>query len=236
MIELILDPYPAATMQARRDFAHITQQRIIEKPYWFRDTNTGIEYRGIYGAIGWPQKITGRGDELPGYAVIVGARKDEEVQAEESRLDILDEVEERSEDLLIHECANMRNRWGYGVHDSLIPVFIGDYRPFELVVAHYNSRVSEDTEDESQAFIVSPPDDYESSNSFDIYMGRLRTVLSAKAKRLYINNNTIIKNRIVSFSRDDPAIMALGGLIHTLLLRQPWMEQAIPSVWQIEEV
>ena len=238
MIEFLQDKYPIATMQARRDYAHVTKSRVVEPPYWFRDTFTGKEYHGIYGAIGWPQRLTEYGKERPGYAVIIGVRKIKGEDPENARFDVLEELGEisGSEDVLIKDCVLMRNRWGYGIHDSILPVFYGDHRPFELVVADFNTHVAESTNDDRDAFIVSPPDDFDSSNAFDIYMGRLRSVLAAKAKRLNLGDNTIIKNRIVSFKRDDPAIMALGGLMHTMLLRMPWMEQTTPSVWQMPEV
>lgn len=232
------DKYPIAIMQARRDYAHVTNTLVVEPPYWFRDTETGYEYHGIYGCIGWPQRISEQGDERNGYAAVVGVRKIEGQDPENARFDLLDEIQEisGSEDLLIKECVAMRSRWGYGVHESILPVFYGDHRPFELIVAEFNTHIAETTNDDRGAFIVSPPDDFENPKAFDVYMGRLRTVLSANAKRLHLGNSTIIKNRIVSFKRDDPAVMALGGLMHVLLLRQPWMEQTTPSVWQMPDI
>lgn len=235
MIEHIHEEYPEATMQARRDFAKVTKTPIVEKPYWFRDTDTKREYHGIYGAIGWPQKLSERGDELPGYGVIVGVLRDAGNKAEHAAFHVLEEAEHKAEDLLIQQCVQMRERWGYGVHKDILPFFFGDYRPFELTVAHFNTRLLEATGTDEHAFIVSPPDDFDQPNAFDIYMGRLRTVLSSEAKRLHLDNHEIIKNRILAFRRDDPAIMALGGLMHTLLIRSPWMEQTTPGIWQMPE-
>lgn len=238
MIEFCHEPYSQSTMQARRDFAHVTKSPVIEPPYWFRDTKTEKEYHGIYGAIGWPQRLSEHGDERPGYGVVVGVRKIKAQEAAEARFDILDEIEEQagSEELLIKACVEMRARWGYGVHESILPVFYGDHRPFELVVAEFNTHIAETSDDDRQAFIVSPPDDFENPKAFDVYMGRLASVLRSKTKRLYIKPFEQIQNRVLAFRRDDPAIMALGGLIHVLLLRQPWMEQTTPSVWQMPEV
>ena len=238
MITHIQEKYPIETMQARRDFAYITKSRLVEPPYWFRDTETGREYHGIYGCIGWPQSLSEKGNERAGYAAVVGVRKIAGQDAAEARMDMLEEIEERSgaEDLLIRACIEMRKRWGFGIHRDLLPVFYGDYRPFELVIAYVNTRMIEAGAKETDAFVVSPSDDYDVSNAFDIYVGRLRSVLSAQAKRLHLGKSEIIKNRIVSFRRDDPAIMALGGLMHTLLLRQPWLEQATPSVWRMPDV
>ena len=239
MIEFLQDKYPIATMQARRDYAHVTKTPVVEPPYWFRDTDTGKEYHGIFGALGWPQRLSESANSRDGYAVIVGILKIEGQDPENARMEVLEELEEQSgsEGRLIKACVKMRNRWGYGVHHSILPVFYGDHRPFELVVADFNTRIAETTNDDREAFIVSPPDDFDNPKAFDIYMGRLRSVLVAgQDKRLFLEDGQIIRNRIKTFRRDDPAIMALGGLMHTLLLRQPWMEQTTPSVWQMPEV
>lgn len=233
-IEVIQEKYPEATMQARRDFALIQKQRVVEPAYWFRNTETGEEYHGLYAGIGWPQRVTEKGDQLPGYAVIVAVTKGQGV-AEDAAFKIVEEIESLSVDLLIQKCIKLRARWGFGVHPHLMRVFLGDYRQFEMVVANYNARVIESDGDDRQAFIVSPPDDFDNLQAFDIFVRRLQSVLTAKAKRLYLGDHEIIKNRILSFRRDDPAIMALGGLVHALLLRTPWMEQSTPSVFQLLE-
>lgn len=238
MIIHVQEKYPLETMQARRDFAHITKSRLVEPPYWFRDTETEREYHGIYGCIGWPQRLSEKMDKRDGYAAIVGVRKIADQDAAEAKIDVLDEIEERvgNEGILINRCIEMRKRWGFGVHRDLMPVFFGDYRPFELVVAYVNTKMLEAGAKETDAFVVSPPDDYEAPNAFDIYVSSLGLVLSRQTKRLRIGKAEVIKNRISAFKRDDPAIMALGGLMHTLLLRQPWMEQATPSVWRMPDV
>jgi hypothetical protein len=238
MIEFCQEKYPIETMMARRDFAHVTKTRVVEPPYWFRDTATGLEYHGIYGAIGWPQRLSERGDERSGYGVVVGVRKIKGQDPGDARFDVLEEIQELSgsEGLLIKSCVEMRSRWGYGVHESILPVFYGDHRPFELVVADFNTRIAETMNNDRHAFIVTPPDDYDNAKAFDVFMGRLASVLAEKSKRLYLGNHDVIKNRIQAFKRDDPAIMALGGLVHVLLLRQSWMEQSTESVWQMEDV
>jgi len=238
MIEFVQEKYPEATMMARRDYAHVTKTKVVEPPYWFRDTNTDKAYHGIAGGLGWPQRLSEKANSRPGYAVVVGIRKIEGQDPEEARIDVLEELEEESgsEGLLIKACVEMRQRWGYGVHESILPVFHGDHRPFELVVADFNTRIAENSDDDKDAFVVSPPDDYDNPKAFDIYMGRLRSVLAEKSKRLFLDDGDKIRNRIKTFMRDDPAIMSLGGLIHTLLLRQPWLEQTTPSVWQMPEI
>jgi hypothetical protein len=232
MIEVIQHSHPRATMQARRDFAEITKQPLVELPYWFRAGNT--ELRGLYGCMGWPQKVKESGINRKGYAAVVGVIKDD-TPAPDSKLYVMEEIEDDSPENLIHGCVAMRDRWGFGVHPHLLRVFMGDYRPYELITARYNAKMIEQDENDSQAFIIAPPDDFDQANAFDIYVGVLRTVFSRATKRLWLGSNEILANRIGEFTRDDPAITAMGGLIHTLLLRTPWMEQSTPSVFQLPE-
>ena len=235
MIELVHEPYAVETMQARKDFAKITNTPLVERPYWFKNTETGKEYHGLYGAIGWPQRVEENGEGKHGYACVVGVRKDGH-EAEEATFEVLDEAEDISVDNLIFKCVSLRDKWGFGVHPSLFEYFTGDHLLFELVVAHYNTRLVEARRSEREAFVISQPDDFEVKNAFDIYFRRLQSVLKAGIKRLYLQENEIIKNRIVAFRRDDPAITAIGGMVHTLLIRKMWMDQTTPSVWQTPEV
>jgi hypothetical protein len=234
MIELVKEQYPKQTMMARRDFAKVTKQRVVQNPYWFRDRDTGREYHGLYSAIGWPQRIAESGDQLPGYSVIVGVVKDK-MPPEAATMRVLAEFETKAEEHLIDMSVQLRKRWGFGAHPALLRFILGDHRICETVLGNYNARVIDRDEGDSQALIVSPPDDYDNPRAFDVFMGRLRTVLT-DPKRLYLDRHPIITNRLRAFQRDDPAIMALGGLVHTLLLRTPWMEQATPGIWQMPEI
>lgn len=235
MIVLVHDPEPEATMMARRDFAHIQKRPVIENPYWFKDDANGVEFYDLAACVGWPQEVNERGDQLPGYAAVVGVLKEDGVEPEDARFLVLEEVTENAEMLLIQEAVALRERWGFGAHTNLLRFYWGDYRQMESVVARYNSQVAEMGLDDRNAFIISPPDDFENNRAFDIYVGTLRTVLSPKSKRLFIGHNEVIKNRLLSFRRNDPAIAALGGMVHTMLLRTPWMEQSTSSVFQMPE-
>lgn len=235
MIRLVQEKHPTETMQARRDFAHVTKEPVVELPYWFRDTDTGKEYYNLYAGLGWPQKANEKGDQLPGYAAIVAVVKGSK-DAIDAPFQVVAELQEHSVDILITECVKMRNRWGFGVHPQLLDIFIGNHTQFENVVASYNTVLAEAGRPDHEAFIVSPADDFDSPQAFDLALRRLQLTIAGKTKRLYLGDNVVIKNRILSFKRDDPAILALGGLVHTLLLRVPWMEQSNPSVFQLDEV
>lgn len=236
MIQVIQEKHPTETMQARRDFAHVTKEPVVELPYWFKDTDTGKEYYNLYAGLGWPQKVTEKGDQLPGYAGIIAVVKGSK-DAIDAPFQVVAEIQEPSVDILITECVKLRKKWGFGVHPQLLDIFIGDHTQFDTVVAGYNTVLAEAGRPDREAFIVSPADDFDSPQAFDLAVRRLQSVLMVKqGKRLYLGDSEIIKNRILSFRRDDPAILALGGLVHTLLMRTPWMEQSVPSVFQLDEV
>ena len=234
MISVVCEEYPVETLLSRLDFACVCNSPLVEQPYWFVD-DKGREFHGIFACIGWPQEVTERNDQLPGYAAIVGVSKDAAIRAEDARFVVLDEVAESSEMLLLRSADEMRRKWGFGVHPKLMRYFWGDYRTMESVVSRFNAEAIERDGDDTNAVIITPPDDFDNQRSFDIYVGTLRTVLSPKAKRLYVGAGEIIKNRLLSFRRGDPAIIALGGLVHTLLLRTLWMEQTNLSAFEMPD-
>lgn len=219
-------------MAARRDYANVTKTPTVEKPYWFLDDETGWEYYGIFGGIGWPQKVVETDKQRSGYAVVVGVLKRKGEPPLNASFIILDEVQEHSVDILLEKAVSMRKRWGYGAHKSIMPVFIGDHRQFEMTVADYNTKAVMEGREQDE-LIVSPPDEFDNPQAFDVYLRRLHTVLSKDGKRLHLARNEIIQQRIIEFMRDDPAITAVGGLVHALLLRTPWMEQSSPAVFSL---
>lgn len=230
MIQLIVDKFPEETAMARRDFAIVTKTMQYDPPYWFKDTESGREFKGLYGCIGWPGKVTDINDQPPGYACIIG------VQKEDERFRIVDECESPTPKMLIEKCLIMRQRWGFKTHPALFQVFIGDHLRFELIVAQFNVMITKGTDD-SDAFIVSPPDDFENPKRFDIYFRQLQYVSQPPPdNKLYYGKSDIIKNQLVAFKRDNPAVIAVGGLIHTLLGRKPWKVSTEPTVFEMPEL
>lgn len=231
-LRLVTEQFPASTMMARKDFAKVQNKKLIEPVHWFTDGDN--EYYNLFMGIGWPQRITERADQLPGYSCMVGVEKSAQIAAESAKFIVLDEIEEFSVTQLLSASVEMRGLWGFGLHKRFLRVFYGDHRTFELTVANYNGRLIEDDGNDLNAVIVSPPDDYDTPQAFDIFLRRLEDVLSEKNKRLNLGNADIIRNRILSFTRNDPAIMALGGLMHVLLMRTPWMESLDSGVFGVD--
>jgi len=230
MIKTLCDKFPEAVMQARRDFAIVKKTRLYDPPYWFQDTESGKEFKGLYGCIGWPGHVKDINDQPPGYAAVIG------IQKEDEKFRILDECDSFSPEQLIEKCLIMRQRWGFKLHPALFEVFVGDHLRFELVVAQFNSKMIADSKSDSDAFMVSPPDDFENPKRFDLYFRRLQYVTSPDNKRLIIGNASFLRNQLAAFKRDNPAVLAIGGLIHTLLGRTPWKVSTEESVFEMPEL
>lgn len=235
IIKFCCEENPQATMQARKDFARITGQEAVAAPYWFENTQNGERYYGVYGSIGWPGKMQGHIFMTAGYAAIVGVLKRDGEDPEKAPFKILEEIENKTVDGLIRQCFKIRGKWGFGLHPDLLPFWFGDHDgPYELIVAKVNTQLVEKHR-EDQAFILSPPDDFGQDQTFDTYLQELRAVVETNRKRLLVGDANILKKRFSRFERDDPCITAIGGLMHTLLIREPWLTQTTPSVWQMPE-
>uniref|UniRef100_A0A6M3LHZ5 Uncharacterized protein n=1 Tax=viral metagenome TaxID=1070528 RepID=A0A6M3LHZ5_9ZZZZ len=234
-IEIHQEEWPAGTEMARRDFAIVTGVKQYDPPYWFVDKETNKEYKGIYGCIGWPGAVMNERDseQPPGYAAVIG------VQREDERFHLLEEVDALSPKLLIDKCLRMRTRWGFKVHPSLLQVFIGDHLRFELIVAQFNSMMISQRGKGSvgEAFIVSPPDEQENPKHWDIYFRQLQYVVAPEVKLLILGKiGTLLRNQLTEFKRDNPAVLAVGGLMHTLLGRTPWKTRTEDAVWIMPEL
>jgi len=63
----------------------------------------------------------------------------------------------------------------------------------------------------------------------------MRSVLLKKTKRFIFGHNDILQNRLLEFKRDDPCVLAMGGLIHTMVCRCTWLDPATEQVFNVEE-
>jgi hypothetical protein len=177
--------------------------------------------------------VQGQHSKLNGYAAIIAVLKQEGVEPEKAVFKVVDEIECPGAERLIAKCFQLRGKWGFGLHPDLLAFWVADHRKFEMVTAKVNTRMVQKGRDE-EAFIACPPDDFDMPNAFDLYMDQLKSVMS-QDKRLFLGDSNIIKKRILAFNRDDPVITAIGGLVYTLMIRQPWLEQTTSSMFQMPE-
>ena len=84
--------------------------------------------------------------------------------------------------------------------------------------------------------ISPPPYDCDKHNAFEIWLNRVRASLTrddAGKKTLYLGGCDKLRNHIQNLPHDAavkgsiedyPAITSLGGTIHSLIIRRPWMK------------
>ena len=240
VIKFVTHPYPVEIMQARRDHANITGQPLVERPWWFQDGE--YQYHDLYACIGWPTEASEKGIGRPGYAAIVGVTrppsldKYEHYDPQDAKFRLLAETESTDVPTLLYECVKMRERFGFGIQPQLLTVWFGDPDRFYTTVALFNERLIRDARGDARvAILIAPTDDLYTPKIFDNYMRSLQSSLWAERKRLYLGVHTLLKNRMKQFTRDEPSVMAMGGLVHSLLGRVMWMDQVGSNVFSVEE-
>lgn len=234
MIKLITEPYPIETLQARIDQANLTGKPMVERPFYYRNTETGQCYYDLYAGLGWPSRATSKGPGLPGYIGIVGVVKSDKVKPEDARFQLLAELESKDVPDLIRKFLEIRPQYGFGLYPGLMQTLIGDAERFITTMALINERLIE-SGGEKAAVLIMPPDDFYEPMVFDIYMRSLRTCWMEGQERLFSGFNKILKVRVNEFLEDDPAVMGLGGLIHTLMLRCTWLDQTRENAFVVED-
>jgi len=213
--------------------AEIAGERYVRKPHYYRNTETGVEYSYLAGGIGWP-------GEKPGFMVIVAVEKEDET------LHLLAEVEAPNIRELLSECLRLRQVYGYGQGFDLLKWWYGEHERFDTFVSDFNHKF--ELEDEkAEGIYLSPPHDFQKSNAFEIYLNRVKASLTRDdkgVKTLYLGDCDKLRNHIQNLPHDAavkgsiedyPAITALGGTVHSLIMLRPWMqfgerEKTIPTI------
>jgi hypothetical protein len=241
IIKLVTHPEPMAIYQARKDHAHLTGQTLVEPAYWFEDTTSGRTYHDIYGCIGWPSDVSDKDVGLPGYVGIVGVErpktleKDEYYDPQDAIFLLLDEYQSRDVPQLIEKTLELREKYGFGIHADLLTAILGDPEKFITTMALRNERLIH-KKGEKAALLIAPPDDFYTPKVFETYVRSLQSAMFDGRQRFFFGGNQILRERINEFRANDPAIMAIGGLVHSLLNRCMWMSQ-IPgsTMFSLEE-
>uniref|UniRef100_A0A6M3JY30 Terminase n=1 Tax=viral metagenome TaxID=1070528 RepID=A0A6M3JY30_9ZZZZ len=238
LIELITHPYAVDLLRSRIDRAKVTGKELVERPHWFRNTETGQLYFDLYACLGWPSEVTDSSDGQPGYAAIVGiVRPDTEFDTDpiNAKFQLLDEAKSMDVPILLKRCLELREKYGFGIHKDLFRVWIGDPDRFLTTLALTNERLLEDGNDRN-AILLSPPIDFYVQKIFDNYVRDLRSVLLKETRRFFFGYNDILQNKLRSgFLKDDPCIVAMGGLVHSLLCQCTWMNSQSETIFTIED-
>lgn len=234
-IKLVTSKHALELRQAKLDCAIYTNQELVERSYWYANTETNQEYHELYACIGWPSEITNQDDSLPGYAAIIGVVRGKEDSPVNAKFQLLAEAESSNVPDLLSMCLDLRNEYGFGVQQNLLTSWIGDPDRFLTTTALLNEKLIKDHGD-THAILISPPYDWYTPKIFDMYVRTLRNVLIPGDERLYPGYNYILQNRLRSFIKDDPCITAVGGLIHTLLCNVTWLDRVnSKNMYSVEE-
>jgi len=217
--------------QARKDWAIVTGVREYPKPTYYENMENGEKYHYIAGAIGWPWEQT------LGYALIIGVNK---TGTKRCKMTILEEIEDSDIRRLLLRCVGLREKYGYWESSQLMRYFYGDdirYSPIVLDVCKELKFL--DGNSDEHGFWIYTPWDFEKRDHFETYAQQVKTVLrpdETGLPKLIIGNNHKIRNHAQTLSNDAitrlemrqrakeyPAMFALGGLVHTLVMQKPWM-------------
>lgn len=235
-IKLISHPYAIELLRARTDMAIVYNSELVERPYWYEDTETGQLFYDIYACMAYPSDVTDESFGMPGYACIVGVvRPNKDLDSNNplnAKFQLIDEIESDNVHTLLRSCLDLRDKYGYGEHKGLFDVWYGDPDRFHTTLALLNEELDDKRKD--SALLISPPEDFYEQKKFDIYVRDLGYVLAQESKRLYPGYNYILQNRLMAFKRDDPCILAIGGLVHTLLCRCRWMQSQEETAFVLE--
>lgn len=208
-----------------RRIAYIEGTRLVRKAHFYRNTETKEEYLHICGGLALP------GGGHPGFAVIVAVVKNDE---EEPPFKVLEEIEEVDIESLLQKCINLRERYGFQKCPELLRVWHGNSKHLADFVTDFNKKLWK-KDKEAEWIILSPPlYESEEPHALKIYLTRIRSC----KKRLSLGSCNKLLNHIhnvppeVALKKspeDYLAVACLGGVIHSLMPREPWLKPVHPE-------
>ena len=235
-IALVTHPHPWEVLQARTDESIVTGQSLIERPFYFKNTVTRQLYYDIMGCVGWPTEVSDRDEGMPGYVGIIGVikPKTEGKPVQDAAFQLLTERENKDVPSLLDTIIEIREEYGFGLHPDLLQAWFGDPERFITTLALKNERLTTGGK-ERDAIMIKPPIDFGNPMTFDNYVRSLQSVIIPGKVRFYFGGCEILRNKLREFKRDCPAVMAVGGLIHSLLFETLWMDSTQSNVFTVEE-
>lgn len=171
---------------------------------------------------------------IPGYLAVVAVVKPKEdgKPLQDAVFQLLAEGESTSVPALLEMIVKLRKLYGFGLHPELLHGWYGDPDMFIMPVALKNERLMQQGK-EKAAILIIPPTDYYNPDAFKDYMHALQGVLVDK--RLFFGNCKTLRKHLHSFERGNPAVMAVGGLVYTLLGHCTWADPSRDAAFVVEE-
>lgn len=190
------------------------------------------------GGIGWPRDPK----EKPGFAVVVAVDK---ITNEKPSIRCLEEAENPRIEGLLEKCVNLQMKYGHKECPDLFRIwYSADPERTDTFVNLFNQKSPKDS---GRVYPVGAHDS-ERENAFERYASqvwRWLTVDSVTGKKeLYLGPCNNLRNYIQNTPsdatakgsvRDYPALAALGGVVHTLMMLRPWLkfvesERTVPTI------
>lgn len=235
IIKKVVHPDAYSISRSWKDEANITGQPYIELPYWYEHIVTGQLYYGLYGCLGWPTEVMDKSEGMPGYVAIIGVVKQKsDIPTTKAPFVLIDEYESFDVPSLLQGALELRDKYGFLLYPGLLQSFLGDPDRFTTLVGLLNEKLTKD-KGIKNALLISPPDDFYLATPFDIYVRSLRSVIMPDKVRFYFGKNEILKSKLRGFKKHDPAVFAVGGLIHALLSQTMWMGLVQENAFTVEE-
>ena len=230
-ITKIIPPDAWELRQARLDEAIVTGRPYVERPSYYEHTETRQKYHDLFGCIGWPTEDTDKEKGRPGYVAVIAVVKSERpIQKAWFRLMGEGESEHISE--LFGHILRLREEFGFGLHPGLLQTFYGDPDKHVMRLALLNEELIKKHGDRG-AILITPPEDFYSPDIFENYRRTLNEAITSN--RFAFGGNEILKVQHRQFKKGDPAIMAVGGLVHSLIVRCMWMDQVRDNIFTVED-
>ena len=238
IIKFIEHPDSELLYQSRYDEAVITGQPYIEKPAWYQNTETGQLFHSLYSCIGWPSEVTDRDEGMAGYAAIVGVVRPSESLKHYNPLNasfqLLAEAESKDVQTLLSACVKMREKYGFRLTPDFLSVWYSDPERFITTLALKNEELIRQG-GEKNAILITPPIDLYADKPFDNYIRSLKHCMLKDSLRFFFGERNVLKGHLREFRSNNPAVMAIGGLVHSLLANCTWMSETGKGVFNLEE-
>ncbi len=219
IIKIEKPQFLAGTESAREDWAKITGRAMRLREPTFRHTETGEYYTNIVGGIAYMMGLS------PGVIIIMGVQTEPKL-----RFSVLEAYESQDLFSLLPKILELRVKYGFGEDSRLLPWFYGDERRFSSIVMKISEALERRLGPDYGLYIKDTVD-LRLPHAFSLYLRQIYGVLSKGTLVFPVAN--LVQSHLQGFSKldadrglpqDHPAVGLLGGMVHSLLIEQPWLE------------
>lgn len=210
------------TLQARTDWAEVTGKELTLKPPIFHHED-GHTYCNIIGGIAYPAAV----DHIirPGIVIIIG------IEPDPVKFRVLETFESPSVFDLFTACIDLRLKYGYGEDSRILPNFMGDQEKYQAILLKV-SEALEKTQGHDRGLYIKDMVDLRERYALPVYVRQTASALEKGTLEKPTEHIELV-NHLRGFMpesaekgrvEDFPAVGLLGGMIHSLQIERPWLE------------